>query len=56
MGGKHSKLRVSPSIMPDGRKPTYEWVCKRCGLKRSNQQTHKHGLEMGEPIHPNGLN
>jgi len=23
-----------------------EWICKKCGLKRSNKQTHEHGKEM----------
>lgn len=31
------------------------WDCKKCGLKRSNRLTHKHGLEIGVPIWPGGI-
>lgn len=37
---------ISTAQMMERNKTPTEWKCKRCGLLRSNKQTHKHGKKM----------
>jgi len=30
--------------------PPLTWICKKCGLLRSNKKTHKHGEEMKDDV------